>query len=491
MRMGRSAKIAVTLTVLVGLAVVGAMAALLYAWNMRRALDALVSKNVAEMISAAELDIALLRQRGLVAAYLIDPGDRRWIEELDHLEPMFRNVLDILDRDIESPEERNLLIAIRRSFMEYDRIRDEVVSLQDAGRLDEARLLYLNDLTRLYRETAALCDDIVAMNRDDIESVFKQGNFEIRRLTYFVAASVALTGAMGGGLLWVLLTQVFGPLRRMASDARRFSDRFGSPRSGETRDDLDTIGYSLRMLMSEATQSRTEADRIPAQSGQAARLAAIGNTVARVAHEIANRLLVIGGFARSIEKRPENVQRVKDRARTIFEEVRKLEDMVRDMMDYSKPVRLEPRILSLNSVLQETVERFREHLPRGLYIETAFHPEVPPVSIDPERIEQVLLNLLRNAVDATDARGAISVSTDCSGNGAVIHIRDDGPGIPEEAQKRIFEPFFTTRKKGNGLGLAICQQIVQEHGGIIRFESIPGQGTCFSIILPGACEGAR
>jgi signal transduction histidine kinase len=483
--MGRSEKTAAALAVIIALAVTGATAALLYAWNMRRALDNLVSKNVAEMASAAELDIALQRQRGLVAAYLIDSGDRRWIEELNRVEPAFQDVLDHIERNIESPGERRILTEIRRTFQDYDRVRDEVVRLQDAGQLDEARLLYLNDLMRLYGETAALCDDIVAVNRKDIDTVFEQGKKEIRRLTYFVTVSVALTGILGISLLWVLLTQVFGPLRRLASDARRFSARFDPDKNPGVRDDLDTVGYSLRMLMSEATQSRREADRPLAKEGQAERLAAIGNTVARVAHEMANRLLIIGGFARSIEKRPEDVQRVKDRSRTIFEEVRKLEDMIRDMMDYSKPVRLEPQVLSLNPMLEETLERFREHLPRSVRIETEFHPDVPRVSIDPERIEQVLLNLLRNAVEAMDARGAVSVSTATYGNGAIIRIRDEGPGIPEEARKRIFDPFYTTKKKGNGRGLAICKQIVEEHGGTIQFESAIGQGTCFSIHLPG------
>jgi len=91
-----------------------------------------------------------------------------------------------------------------------------------------------------------------------------------------------------------------------------------------------------------------------------------------------------------------------------------------------------------------------------------------------------------NAVEALGEKGRVRVETRAHEGGAALTVSDDGPGIPPEVQARLFEPFFTTKKKGNGLGLAICRQIVVSHGGEISFESEPGRGASFTVKLPGA-----
>ena len=105
-------------------------------------------------------------------------------------------------------------------------------------------------------------------------------------------------------------------------------------------------------------------------------------------------------------------------------------------------------------------------------------------------LHQVVANLVGNAVEALGATGNICVRTRASMTGALIVVSDDGPGIPADVRRQIFDPFFTTKPKGNGLGLAICAQLVSDLGGGIRVESVPGQGATFAVELPGPGDGA-
>jgi signal transduction histidine kinase len=107
-----------------------------------------------------------------------------------------------------------------------------------------------------------------------------------------------------------------------------------------------------------------------------------------------------------------------------------------------------------------------------------------PVQADPDQIKQVLLNLLQNALESIEGRGEIAVKSRVDSGTVEIIIQDSGPGIPEDLRDRIFEPFFTTKSQGTGLGLAITRNIVQDHGGSIRFECPPRHGTAFIIELP-------
>jgi len=114
---------------------------------------------------------------------------------------------------------------------------------------------------------------------------------------------------------------------------------------------------------------------------------------------------------------------------------------------------------------------------------------LPPVRADEGQLRAALLNLLRNSREAMLQGGTISLATRLVEGGSIeVEVRDTGGGIPAEALPRIFDPFYSTKEKGTGLGLAFTQQVVQEHGGTIRCESVPGSGTVFAIRLPGAAE---
>ena len=218
---------------------------------------------------------------------------------------------------------------------------------------------------------------------------------------------------------------------------------------------------------------------------QAERLAAVGNTVTHIAHEIKNPLLIIGGFARQLLRTPNLDDKSKRKLSMVAEEVRHLEEMVAEMRDFVRRPPAQKLLGQIADTLQEALElfhdTFEEHQITVRRVEEA---PLPPLFFDPRQIRQVFLNLLKNALEAMPRGGELTITTRVRELNAEISIADTGEGMSPEVAANIFQPYFTTKEKGTGLGLAITQSIIQEHGGSISVDSSPGRGTAFIIQLP-------
>jgi signal transduction histidine kinase len=487
MKLGLSTRLILTIICLIAVAVVGAGIALVYAWSDHRAIDAMVSTNVDEVISVAELDIELLKQRGFVEGYLLDKGNKRFLEELDRREPDFRERLDRAERYFGTERDRAMIRNIRDAFARYTAKREEVVSLYDQGKVKEAVALYLDGLDAAYNEAITACDEIVAANQQDIVVVLDADRKEIERITGVMTGSGVLVAILGIALSWVLFGQVFLPLRRLANDMKSIS---GSAEPAAANE-LDSMQYHIRALLDEISRTRTAMNTVECGDEQLDRLAAVGNAVAFIAHEIRNRLATIGGYAHMIEGRPADADRVRRHAGIILQSSSRLEQMLAEVMEYSKP-RERPRAAhSLNELVSDTVSQLAPSVPAGLALEVELDPATPEVLMDPAAIEQVVINLVRNGAEAAGEGGTVKVSTKPVQGGAALVVSDNGPGIPAEVQARIFEPFFTTKRTGSGLGLSICRKIVSEHGGDISVTSRPGAGATFVITLRNPGSPAR
>jgi len=218
---------------------------------------------------------------------------------------------------------------------------------------------------------------------------------------------------------------------------------------------------------------------------QTERLAAVGNTVTHIAHEIKNPLLIIGGFARQLLKIPEMDDKSRQKLSIIAEEVGHLEAMVAEMRDFVRRPPVQKRVGQIRDALKDALELFQDTLEEHrVTVHQVEETPVPPLAFDPQALHQVLINLLKNALEAMPRGGEITMASRVRGSNAEISIADTGEGMPPGVAAKIFQPYFTTKEKGTGLGLAICQSIIQEHGGAIAVDSAPGQGTTFTIQLP-------
>jgi len=485
MKLKFSTKAVVIIAVMIVIGMTTCIAALVYAWQMRQALNDSISKNAMEMLAAAELDIALVKQRGFMTSHILDAENQKWMDELDNLKPVFRASLVRFKKSAVELEEKALLVEAEEAFTRYDALRNKIVAMYKEGGRAMARQLALTDLDKLYRDSVEKCDQIVELNKRDILEVLRFGEREFRHFKDVVAVSVCLISLLGSGLIWLLVTSVFKPLRQMAKEVQRFSVKGCGVVEATHQDDLETLVSGLKIFMSEATEIRSDLEKSRHDLVHAEHLAAIGNTVAQVAHEIKNRLVVLGGFARSIEKRVKDTEGTRTKARIISREVNKLEHMLKQITEFSKPIRrLEIEIISLNDWLEGVVPKLAEFTPKGITIQMSLDPHTLKVRIDAERMEQVVVNLIKNAMEAMEGVGTIIISTCFHEQGAALIIIDNGPGMSDEVRNRIFEPFFTTKKEGTGLGLAISRKIVLDHGGDMRCESSLDKGTTFTITFP-------
>jgi two-component system sensor histidine kinase HydH len=224
------------------------------------------------------------------------------------------------------------------------------------------------------------------------------------------------------------------------------------------------------------------------------RLASLGRLAAGVAHEIRNPLSSIKGFAQYFMKRFSGHDEEQGYASVMVKEVDRLNRVITDLLDFagSKEPRREPQ--SLETIADQVLKLLAPDLEiRKVVVVKEYEPNLPAVSVDRDRISQVFINLLLNALESMEAGGEIRISLRRCGPPPAVEasVSDTGAGIPDGDLEQVFEPFFSRKKKGTGLGLAIVHQIIESHRGDIRVESRPGKGTVFRIRLPLDGKGAK
>ncbi len=215
------------------------------------------------------------------------------------------------------------------------------------------------------------------------------------------------------------------------------------------------------------------------------RFAAVGDAAAYVSHEIKNPLMVIGGLAGQVERHIADHPEVQEKLHIICGEVKRLESFLGDLRDFTRPARPSKTEIDLNEVIREAeVLMAPAAEEKGIRLEDRLDPHLPPVEADPNQLNQVLINLVKNAMEATDGGGLIIVASGCQDEQVWFSITDSGKGMTPEVKEKVFHPFFTTKEKGTGLGLAVIHKIVTDHHGIIDLTTTPGEGTTFTVRLP-------
>ncbi len=252
----------------------------------------------------------------------------------------------------------------------------------------------------------------------------------------------------------------------------------------------------------------TDQKRLESQLSQAQKMEAIGNLAGGVAHDFNNLLTVINGYSSQLGRALKDDEKLRQKADLILQAGERASGLTRQLLAFSRRQVLEPKVLNLNELIRNFEKMLSRLIREDIKIVLRLNDDLRSVKADPGQMEQILLNLTVNARDAIDGAGRITISTanaelDQSfvrthpgavpGRYVLFSVSDTGSGIDETIQPQIFDPFFTTKEqgRGTGLGLATVYGIVKQSAGYIAVESVPGQGTNFSVYIPLTKEPAR
>ena len=304
-----------------------------------------------------------------------------------------------------------------------------------------------------YRPVLAACEDVVRTEHEGFDVFLLQSEHALLSLQRLFVCSLLLLVALAATLALLVYRGMITPLRAQLTE-------------------------------SQALIERQE------------KLASLGVLGTGVAHEIRNPLTAIKFRLFSLKKSLPDAFADNEDARTISEEIDRLDHIVKDFLQFARPSEPERVRVPAERILQDVQDLMKSELDRA-GIELKINVSHPAwILADSSQLKQVLINLIQNSADSISEKGVITLGLSTGALGgfnelaATLFVTDTGKGIPPEVQKRLFDPFFTTKESGTGLGLAIAARIVEKHGGQLRYKTEVNRGTTFEIILPRLTDHA-
>ncbi len=323
---------------------------------------------------------------------------------------------------------------------------------------------------------------------------------DIRRNTLLVFVLITASGMLIAIAMGYLLSQrILNPVQRLIDVSRRVSAGDLSPQIGPiSTSEIGVLQKTFReMLSSLRERDRSQRAESELKLLQSEKQASVGRLAAGVAHEINNPLTGVLTFTHMLLRRQDINQEIREDLQTIANATERVRMIVKGLLDFSRQTKIEPEPTNINTLIEQTIPLVdNQALVKGVIF--CFDPgeDIPTRTLDRNQVQSVLLNIILNAIDATDKGGHINIYTrltSAAGEGKAIEVEisDTGCGIAAANLDKLFDPFFTTKDvgKGTGLGLSVSQGIIERHGGTIRVRSTVGEGSVFTISLPA--EEAR
>jgi signal transduction histidine kinase len=417
-------------------------------WRITQLERKLTSDQLESFRLAGEFQQRLLTLENLLLSYTARRSPQTW-KEFERAGAQLDRWIDEQSPKLSTRRERDLLDQLNAAYGDYLDAAQQGLANQPSPVVSDQAFAQLQQVETHAERLHQLGLDLVDAHRDAEQLFLGDSNRVLGHFRALLSVGVILLLALVAGLGVVLYRDLIAPLR-------------------------------TKVLQSEVLLEKQE------------KLATLGTLAAGIAHEVRNPLTSIKARLYMLGKRVAGDAASTTDTGIINSEIARLERIVQDVLQFARPSEPELKVVHADEPLREVASLMGSALEHGR-VHLAFEegPELH-VSIDTSLIKQVLINLVRNAVEAIEGPGTVTLRArsghatlaGLSRDVAILEVADTGKGIPTEVEKRLFDPFFTTKETGTGLGLSIAARIVERHGGALQYQTRPGHGTTFGIVLP-------
>jgi signal transduction histidine kinase len=449
----------------------------------RRALQAL-GQSMARTRTYAELETAMFDQSDIIWRYLtgMDPTARKEFrlagQVVDYWQQRWAAEL--------RPEEMALADGVRGIQQQIQTAADSVFRLFDSGQRQAAFVTAQRELK------GRLLPALTQMNREIYRRARESSvRGAYTRLEEILASQervllLIVVLSLAGGLLgsWLISRSLARPIHELTGAmAVVGAGHLDHPITPRSRDEIGELASAFGRMTDNLRQSR-------AALVQSEKLASIGEMAAAVAHGLRNPLASLRAAAQLVRHHPE-APSSREHLEAIVEEVDRLDRRISHLLSFSRPAPFHPLQENVSRLVEGLLPAFSQLLrERGVELQLDLPGVLPEVRVDPMQLEQALVEIVSNALDAMPSGGRLRIGASVDGHGAgtgyvTIEVTDTGPGIPDHVLPSVCEPFFTTRQEGTGLGLAIAKRYVEQNGGRLEITSHPG-ATSVRVRLPAA-----
>ena len=449
----------------------------------RRALQVL-GQSMARTRTYAELETAMFDQSDIIWRYLtgMDPTAKKEFrlagQVVDYWQQRWAAEL--------RPEEMGLADGVRGIQQQIQTVAESVFRLFDSGQRQAAFTMAQRELK------GRLLPALTQMNREIYRRARESSvRGAYSRLEEILASQervllMIVVLSLAGGLLgsWLISRSLARPINELTGAmAVVGAGQLDHPITPRSRDEIGALAGAFGRMTDNLRQSR-------AALVQSEKLASIGEMAAAVAHGLRNPLASLRAAAQMVRQHPE-APSSREHLDAIIQEVDRLDRRISHLLSFSRPAPFHPLQENVSRLVEGLLPAFSQLLrERGIELQLDLPGTLPEVRVDPMQLEQALVEIVSNALDAMPSGGRLRIAASVDGPGAAagyvtIEIADTGPGIPDHVLPSVCEPFFTTRQEGTGLGLAIAKRYVEQNGGRLEITSRPG-ATSVRVRLPAA-----
>jgi len=475
-------RIFIILIALVLITMAGGIVSVWYTYRMEHLLTSITQKDMAAFQAAEALENALVNQKGFVSYYFIE-GDPEWLRQLGEFRQIFKERLNDAMRMAGSERERGALSRIKSEYTRYITLKDHVIAYYQEGNRETGTVLH-RQVRDLFFTVMQSCEAYKDIHKEGILQATSTSKAQAANFRIIAAAAVGASFLLAVLLAFVLGSQILGPVRRLSAEVGREGD------TAVAGDEVKALSHGVRGLIQDVDQTQTELQKSRESLLQAEKMALVGKLAAGMAHSVRNPFTSVKMRLFSLNRSLKLSNSQKEDFDVISEEIRHIDTIVQNFLEFSRPPKLKMQRISPSLVVDQAVQLLKHRLKSydvAVTVERARN--LAEIDADPEQLKEVLVNLIVNACDAMEKGGSIVIreqeSMDVSKQAmAVIRVSDNGPGISGSIRDKVLHPFFTTKEEGTGLGLSIAARIIEEHQGQMEIESNPGGGTAFVISLP-------